>query len=80
MMTLFPWLAWLAATSSCVLLAIRWSTDDATPRARLIVLSAWFLLAACLQFAGSSDSAVATGLALQTVLAVLLIIWWKVEA
>jgi len=76
---LFPFLAWIAvATSAALLVVLRW-TGDLAGRA-LAVLFAWFLVAAALQFFGPSEASSVAGLALQTALAVYLVLRWKVSS
>lgn len=77
-MMLVPWLAWLAAITSLVLLAFR-STAGDTRRSWLLVLWIWFLAAAYVQFFARSAVESAIGLASQTLLAVGLLAWWKSE-
>jgi hypothetical protein len=78
-MTLFPFLAWIAIVTSAALLAMLHATGELEPRG-LVVLVAWLLVAAGLQFFGASSAAVTGGLVLQTVLAVYLLIRWKASA
>lgn len=73
MLDVLPFLAWLAAITSGVVLAVLWSGGELRPRSRLILL-AWFLIAAYLQFLGGSPVQSAMGLLLQTMLAVGLIV------
>ena len=73
MLDVLPFLTWLAAIASGVFLAIHWGGGTSRPRIRLI-LSAWFLLAAYLQFLGHSPVQSAVGLALQTMLAIVLVV------
>ena len=74
MIQLVPSVVWLALLTSAVLLILLWA-DDLGPRSRR-VLPAWFLIAAYLQVFGGSAGA-AAGLALQTLLAVYLIVRWR---
>ena len=76
MFEIFPWLPWLAAITSVTLLVMLWAAGELGARARAILLS-WWLLAAYCQFFGTSGGMWALGLALQTVLAVYLIIRWR---
>jgi hypothetical protein len=78
MFTAFPFLPYLAAVVGAVLLAVRWTAEDASPLARAVLL-AWFVVAAYCQFFGGSAVLSAAGLALQTALAVYLLIWWRVN-
>jgi hypothetical protein len=78
-MALAPWLAWLAAITSLVLLLVRSATDEGTRGSWLGALWIWFLAAAGFQFYGTTAVANASGLAAQTVPAVLLLVWWRSE-
>jgi hypothetical protein len=71
-----PFLAWVAVVTSAVLLALLWSLGD-LGRGGAGVLLGWFLLAVWFQFLGASALLQAAGLALQTLLAVCLLIRWK---
>ncbi len=73
MLDVLPFLAWLAAITSGVVLTVLWSSGALKPRSR-VFLSAWFLFAAYLQFLGHSPMQSAVGLGLQTMLAVFLIV------
>jgi hypothetical protein len=75
----FPWLAWIAVIASATLLAMLWSTGDLS-RWSLPVLVAWCLTAAGLQFFGPSAAYAAVGLLLQTLLALYLMLKWKLSA
>jgi hypothetical protein len=77
MLTVFPFLPLLAAVVAGVLLAVRWSQGDSGP-VTLAVLVVWFGLAGYCQFFTASALVSAAGLALQTGLAVFLLIWWRV--
>ena len=76
MFTVFPFLPYLAAVVAAVLLVVRWTSAD-TGRLACAVLLVWFLAAAYCQFFATSGVAGAVGLALQTALAVYLLIWWR---
>lgn len=80
MLTIAPWLAWLAAITSLVLLAFRTTGDGETPRAWLANLWIWFAAALYLQFSSPSGLLSAGGLAAQTLLAIVLLVWWKLDA
>jgi len=73
---IFPFLAWVAVVTSAVLLALLWSLGD-LGRGGAGVLLGCFLLAVCFQFLGASALLQAAGLALQTLLAICLLIRWK---
>jgi hypothetical protein len=78
MLQLFPFSVWLAAATSVVMLAMLVAAGDLRSRS-LIAFVAWFLVAAGCQFAGRSAGLVAAGLALQTLLAVALIVRWRLS-
>lgn len=79
MLQILPFLAWLAAVTSAVLIVALWSADELRT-AHAVVLVAWFLLAAWCQFFAASALPAAVGLLLQTVLAVYLLVCWKLVA
>ena len=78
MLLIFPWLAWLAVITSGVLL-IMLSAAGELGRRGASVLVVWFFVAAYCQFLGATPVVVTAGLVLQTVLAIYLIIRWKVS-
>jgi hypothetical protein len=69
---------WLAALTSAVLLIALWNIGDLSPR-RLAVLLGWFLTAGYCQFLGASALVGAAGLLLQTMLAIYLIVRWRLS-
>ena len=75
-MTLFPFAAFLPATTSAVMLGVFWSLGELAPRS-LFLLVCWFLLAAYGQFFGASPAFTLTGLLAQTTLAIYLVFRWK---
>jgi hypothetical protein len=75
----FPFLTWLAAATSLTTLAMLAAAGDLRPRAGAIVV-ALFLIAAYCQFASTSAIVAAAGLGLQTVLAIALIVRWRLNA
>ena len=75
-MTLFPFAAFLPAITSAALLAAFWSLGELDLRA-LLLLVAWFLIAAYAQFFAASTLASLAGLLAQTALAVYLVFRWK---
>lgn len=79
MLQFFPFAAYLAVVTSTTLLAILWSAGDLEHRQGL-ALAGWLIVAAYCQFFGSSMTLVAGGLALQTILALYLIVYWKFQA
>ena len=76
---IFPFLGWLAAITSGVLIVVLWTASEVTRRAGA-VLVVWFLVAGLCQFRGASAFSTTAGLVLQTVLAIYLILRWKVSA
>ena len=78
MLQLFPFSAWIVLVTSASLRAILWGFGDMEQR-QGIVLSAWLVVAAYVQFFGESMMTVAIGLALQTILALYLILYWKLR-
>lgn len=79
MLFVFPWLAWIAALTSVTLLIVMWTSGDLAPRA-LAVLAGCVLLSGYCQFSSSSAPVAACGLSLQTLVAIYLIIRWKLSA
>jgi hypothetical protein len=75
---LFPFIAWIAPITSFVLLAVLWQFGE-LGRPSLVILPGWFLVAAYLQFGSSSMGLGATGLLLQTILALYLFMRWKID-
>lgn len=76
MLYIFPFLTWLAAIASVVLLVVLWKFDELR-RSTGALLLGWFLLAAYCQFFGGSPMVSGVGLLLQTILAVVLSVRWK---
>jgi hypothetical protein len=76
MLQIFPFLAYLAALTSIVLLVVLWMFDEIGPRA-LGILLGWLLIAGYCQFFGQSAIIAALGLLMQTLLAVSLLIRWR---
>jgi hypothetical protein len=67
-------LFWVPAIASAALMALLWARDGLSGRAPLF-LSGWFLLALAAQYLGTTTSSVwVAGLALQTALAVFLLL------
>jgi hypothetical protein len=73
---ILPFLTWLASITSVVLLLALWRYGELSPP-RLAILCAISLFAAYFQFFGGSPLASAGGLALQTLVAVGLMLRWK---
>ena len=78
MLQIFPFLTWLAVVTSAVLLAALWHLGQLRPRGFAFLLG-WLLVAAFCQFLATSAVVAAVGLLLQTILAVYLIVRWKVR-
>lgn len=76
MLQLFPFAAWLAVATSAVMLVMLYAAGELRGRGGAFAV-AWFLVAASCQFAGDSQVIVALGLALQTLLAIGLIVRWR---
>ena len=66
-------LFWVPAIASAVLMALLRAQDELSGRAPLF-LSGWFLLALAAQYLGTTTSVWVAGLALQTALAVFLLL------
>jgi hypothetical protein len=78
-MMLAPWLAWLAAITSLVLLLTRSAGGSVHPLT-IALLWTWFAAAGYLQFFGQDVVTSTAGLAAQTVLAVGLLIASRLDA
>lgn len=78
MLEILPFLAWLAAILSAVHLLVLWNIDELRQRS-LVFLLGWFLLAAYCQFLGGSMILRAVGLLLQTLLAVTLVVRFRLS-
>ena len=78
MLQLFPFLSFGAVTVSVVLLVAAWVAGE-TSRPRVAALAGVAVVAACAQFFGRSSVESAAGLAVQTLLAVGLLIRWRLE-
>ena len=66
-------LFWVPAVASAALMALLWAQDGLSGRTPLF-LSSWFLLALAAQYLGTTTSVWIAGLALQTALAVFLLL------
>ena len=77
-MQVFPFLGWSATITSIVLLIALWNLDQLGQRS-LLCLIAWFLVAAYCQFLAASTVVGTAGLVLQTILAIYLILRWKLS-
>ena len=78
MLQIFPFVAWLASVTAAVLLAILWRLGELRPRS-VAVLLGWFLIAGSCQFFAGSMVSGAVGLLLQTVLAIYLLIRFRLS-
>ena len=76
MLHLLPFPAWLATATSATLLIVNWRTGELSPGA-LLVLLAWFAVAVCCEFGAFSSGVSTTGLVLQTILAIVLLVRWR---
>jgi len=76
MLQIFPFVAWLAALSSVVLLALLWSLGELRRYSGAALLG-WFLIAGYCQFFGGSPGLRAVGLLFETILAIVLSLRWK---
>jgi uncharacterized membrane protein len=76
MLQLFPFFTWLAAGTSVVMLVLRGASGELR-WSSAIALGAWLLIAGGCQFLGRSAIVSAVGLALQTLLAIYLILRWR---
>ena len=79
MLQVFPFIAWLATVTSAVLLILLWILGEVRRR-DVALLAGGFVLAAYCQFAAGSPVVAAVGLILQTILAVYLLLRWRVGA
>jgi hypothetical protein len=76
MLYVFPCLTWLAAITSAVLLATLWNLGELR-RASAAALLGWFLIAGYCQFFAGSPVLRAVGVLVQTLLAIVLSLRWK---
>ena len=79
MLQILPFLTWLAAVASGVLLAVLWNLGELR-RYTGAALLAWFLLAGCFQFFGNTPIVSAVALLFQTILAIALFLRWKLAS
>ena len=79
MLNVLPFLTWLSAITSGVLLCVSWRFGDLRLGSGLVLL-AWLLAAAYFQFCSAKPLVSAFGLLLQTILAVGLLIRWKLNS
>lgn len=66
-------LFWVPAVASAALIAVLWTRDALSGREPLF-FSTWFLAALVAQFSGTATSVWVAGLALQTILAIFLLL------
>ncbi len=78
MLQFFPFVGWLAAGTSVVMLVLLHLSGDLTP-GRGAAFTLWLLLALYCQFFVASPLIAAGGLALQTLLAIYLIMRWRLD-
>ena len=78
MLQIFPFLVFLAPLTAAVLLVVLWSLGELAGRS-LGVLLVWFLLAAYCEFLAGSAIVRAVGLLCQTMLAIYLILRWRLS-
>lgn len=78
MLSFLPFLTWLAAITSAVLLVFLWDLG-VLRRLSLVITVGVFLVAGYCQFVSGSPMVAALGVALQTILAVYLMARWKLS-
>ncbi|OFW08708.1 MAG: hypothetical protein A3H96_08575 [Acidobacteria bacterium RIFCSPLOWO2_02_FULL_67_36] len=76
MLLIFPFLVWVAAGTSAILVGALWYLGELSGR-RLALSLGSFVVAGYCQFFAASAIVAAVGLLLQTMLAVLLIVRWR---
>lgn len=76
MFPFFGWVAWLATATSVVMIVMLAVAGELRVRPGAIAV-VWFAIAAYAQFFSRSAIGTAAGLALQTLLAVWLLAWWR---
>ena len=79
MLLIFPFLAWLAPMASLVMTGMLWRAGDLSARGAALALTG-FAIAGYAQFFGRSAAVSAVALALQTLLAIGLIVRWRFTA
>ncbi len=79
MLQIFPFVVYLAAITSAILLAVLWSLGELS-RLTMGFLLTWFVAAAYCQFLAGSQIVAASGLLFQTILAVYLIARWRLSS
>jgi hypothetical protein len=78
MLQLFPFVSWLAAATCVVMLVMLWATGES--RRGLAIATVWLLAAGYCQFFAASPIISAVGRALLTLLAIGLIVRWRLTA
>ena len=78
MVQIFPFLAWIAAVVSLVLLVVLWRGGEARPGSLPPLVGA-FLVAAYGQFVSASSLVNTVGLVLQTILAIYLVVRFRLH-
>ena len=78
MIQVFPFVAWLAPLISAALLIVSWA-DEESRGFRLTIVSALFAIAVYGQFFADSDRVHKAGLPLQTILAIYLLVRWRLD-
>jgi hypothetical protein len=76
---ILPYVRLLAALTSASLLFVLWYLGELRPRIA-IVLAGWFSIAGYCQFFTASAAVAAVGLLAQTVLAIYLLLRWRLSA
>jgi hypothetical protein len=76
---ILPFLTWLAAIASAALLVVLWQFGELRGNGLALVLG-WFLAAGYCQFFAGSPVVEAAGIALQTILAIGLILRFRLDA
>ncbi len=79
MLQIFPFLDWLAIITSAALIVGLWTVGELGPRGGAILLG-WLAIGGWCQFLGASSLTTTLGLVLQTILAIYLILRWKLSA
>jgi len=79
MLEFFPLIGWLPAAASVVMLAMLAAAGELRGRGGGFAV-AGFVAAATCQYAGHSQNVVVLGLVLQVLLAIGLMLWWKMTA
>jgi hypothetical protein len=74
----FPFLAWAAPFVSAVLLLVTWGFGESRG-ARLVIETVLFAVALYAQFLASAPAAHRVGLPLQTILAIYLLVRWRLD-